>query len=327
MEIEFPHSVEYDMDGRASVGAVAQSLIAHERLAKEAVLLLEAYFPGLTVEAATVSVRHVQQHSPLKAAFAVAVVAAFQPKLEKDIPAIIKDISGIAVPEHYNSLVTVLVMMIAIYGISKAIEILFPDRKKTNLDEDYKSLTIIAGDIINTSPETIDAAVRGRFSGKKPSQLASFVKGFFAPAEGHPEAKIVGANGTAQINSKALQEIPLLAIPDAPEPQETTDNAFENDRRIVIHAMDMDRSKSGWAGHIPDLFEDRVPMKLDKTIDPQSLFAKRQIIGDVLIGYDVNDAGERTPREIHLLRIKDEKKPTAGRLIRVRKKPGREKAG
>jgi hypothetical protein len=240
--------------------------------------------------------------------------------LKKISPAIIKELSGYTVPEHYNSLITVLVMMIAIYGISKVLEILFPERKKTELDENYRSLTVIAGDIISASPETIDAAIRGRFSGKKPNQLASFVKGFFAPAEGHPDTKIVSTNGRAQISSKALQEIPLLSIPDVPETQETTDNVFENDKRIVIHAMDMDRSKSGWAGHMPDLFDDRVPMKLDKTIDPQSLFAKRQIRGDVLIGYDVDEAGKRTPREIHLLRIKDEKRPPGRRLIRVSKK-------
>jgi hypothetical protein len=307
MEGVLPHTIEYDMHGRASVAAIAQSLLSHERLAREAVFLLEAYVPGLTIEHATVSVRLVAQESPLRTAMAVAFVAAFQPKLEKDVPKIVTDLTGYELPAQYHSLITLLVMMIALYGIAKVMDKLFPEKKKDDIEANYKNLTVVAGDMINVSPDTIDAALRARYSGKKPGQLASFVKGFFAPAEGHPEAKIVGPGG-AEIKAEALREIPPLAIPESKDNSEQTDNAFQNDVRIVIHAMDMDRSKSGWAGHIPELFEDRVPMKLDKTIDPQSLFAKRHVMGDVLVSYDVSDTGTRTPTEIHLLRIKNSRR-------------------
>jgi hypothetical protein len=80
-------------------------------------------------------------------------------------------------------------------------------------------------------------------------------------------------------------EIPQLAIPQTVEDAEKTDTQFENNKRIVIHAMDRDRGKIGWAAHIPALFEDRIPMKLDKTIKPETLFTKRQIVGDVLLVY------------------------------------------
>ena len=96
-------------------------------------------------------------------------------------------------------------------------------------------------------------------------------------------------------------EIPQLAIPQTVEDAEKTDTQFENNKRIVIHAMDRDRGKIGWAAHIPSLFEDRVPMKLDKTIRPKSLFTKRQITGDVLIVYKLDEEENRIPSEIHLL--------------------------
>jgi hypothetical protein len=73
--------------------------------------------------------------------------------------------------------------------------------------------------------------------------------------------------------------------------------------------MDRDRGKVGWAGHIPALFEERVPMKLDKSIDPEALFTKTEIIGDVLIQYDVADDGKKTPSEFHLLRLGAVPKP------------------
>jgi hypothetical protein len=50
-------------------------------------------------------------------------------------------------------------------------------------------------------------------------------------------------------------------------------------------------------------------MKLDKSIDPETLFAKTEITGDVLIVYDVDDEGVRTPSEFHLLRIGHAPKP------------------
>ncbi len=285
------------------VTALAQSLISNEKLAKEAVLLLEAYIPGLVIEATAVSVRRVSQDSPLKQAFVVAIVAAFQPKLERDVPAIITDLTGYQIPPHYNTLITVLVMMIAVYGISKVIDLLFPGRKKGALDENYSALTVVAGDLIQVPASTIDAAVRARYSGKKPSQISSFVKGFFAPAAGQPGAKIVGGHGI-EITPAAIAQIPQLALPEIVEEEEKTESQFENNQRIIVHAMDRDRGRSGWAGHIPALFEDRVPMKLDKSIEPETLFTKTEVTGDVLIVYKENDAGVRSPSEIHLLRIK-----------------------
>jgi len=304
LEASLPHFVEYDVEGRPSITALAESLVANERLAKEAILLLEAYIPGLTVETTSVSVRRITQDSPLKQAFVVAIVAAFQPRLERDVPSIIADLTGHTLPEQYHSLVTILVLMIAVYGISKTVEVLFQGRKKGALDENYRSLTVVAGDLFHVTPDTIDAAVRARYSGKKPAQIGSFVRGFFAPTAGRPGSRIIGSPGI-EIGSEALAQIPQLALPDTIEPAEKTDTQFEYDKRIVIHAMDRDRGKFGWAGHIPDLFQERVPMKLDKSIDPQSLFTKTEVVGDVLIVYDLNDAGERTPSEIHLLRLKD----------------------
>ncbi len=273
MEASLNHFVQYDLDGDSSISAIAESLVANEKLVKEAVLLLEALIPGLLIERATVSVRRVVQESPLKEAFVVALVAAFQPKLERDVPKIITDLTGIVVPDHYHTVLSLLVMIIAIYGISKTIDMLFPSRGKKALDGDYHNLTLVAGDLIQTAPAQIDTAVRARYGGKKVSQVSSLVRGFFAPTAGKENARILAPNGSF-ISSPALMEIPQFAIPQTVEDAEKTDTQFENNKRIVIHAMDRDRGKIGWAAHIPSLFEDRVPMKLDKTINPESAVHK-----------------------------------------------------
>lgn len=116
MDTLLPHQVRYDVDGHIPVAVVAESLIANGKLATEAAYLLEALIPGFVVERPEVSVRQVSHESPLREVFAVAIVAAFQNSLERDVPAIVTDLTGVVVPDHYHTLLTVIVMMIAVYG-------------------------------------------------------------------------------------------------------------------------------------------------------------------------------------------------------------------
>src|SRR5690242_12209015 len=121
MDTLLPHQVQYDVPGHVPVSVIAESLVANGSLAIEAAYLLEALIPGMVVERAEVSVRRVSHESPLQQAFVVAIVAAFQPDMVRDVPLIFKDLTGVDVPDRYHTILTVVVMMIAIYGISKAI--------------------------------------------------------------------------------------------------------------------------------------------------------------------------------------------------------------
>jgi hypothetical protein len=270
--------------------------------------LLEALIPGLVIERAEASVRLISHESPLKQAFIVAVVAAYQKDMARDVPIIFKDLTGMEVPEQYQTILTVVVMMIAAYGISKAIERLFPTRKTDKIDENFRNLTIVAGDLIQVPPSEVEATIRGRLADKNQAKLGKAIRNFFAPTIGKEGSTIFG--GGSEISSPALAQIPNFSTAEAESEGDATESAFENNQRIIIHAMDRDRGKLGWAGHIPALFEERVPMKLDKTIDPEALFTKTEVMGDVLIQYDIGDDGKKTPAEFHLLRIgKDAPKP------------------
>src|SRR5437879_3250997 len=138
--------------------------------------------------------------------------------MERDVPAIVTDLTGLVVPDRYHTLLTVIVLMIAIYGISKTIERLFPTRKTDKLDENFRSLTVVAGDLIQTPPAQIEATIKGRLADKKQGQLSSAIRSFFAPAAGKEGDAIVG--GGTLITADALKQIPNLA---APEPESPTD--------------------------------------------------------------------------------------------------------
>jgi hypothetical protein len=301
MDALLPHQVSYDVAGHIQVSIIAESLIANGSLAMEAAFLLEALIPGFVVERAEVSVRRVSHESPLQQSFIVAIVAAFQPDMVRDVPLIFKDLTSIELPHRYDTILTVVVLMIAVHGISKAIERLFPARKTDKIDDNFKTLTIVAGDLIQATPGEIEAAVRGRLADKKQTKLTKAIRNFFAPTIGKEGASIVG--GGSEISSRALAQIPNFSTAEAESESDASESVFENDQRIIIHAMDRDRGKVGWAGHIPALFEERVPMKLDKTIDPEALFTKTEITGDVLIEYDIAEDGKKTPTQFHLLRL------------------------
>jgi hypothetical protein len=71
--------------------------------------------------------------------------------------------------------------------------------------------------------------------------------------------------------------------------------------RIILHAMDSDSKRRGWAGHIPALIDDRIPMHLEKSISPHTIFGKREISGDILLTHEEDEKGDMQPKEFLLI--------------------------
>jgi hypothetical protein len=140
MDTLLPHQVRYDVAGHIPISIIAESLLANGSLAIEAAYLLEALIPGFVIERAEVSVRRISHESPLEQAFIVAIVAAFQPDMVRDVPLIFKDLTGVELPHQYDTLLTIVVLMIAVHGISKAIERFFQPEKRTRSTTISKTL-------------------------------------------------------------------------------------------------------------------------------------------------------------------------------------------
>ena len=82
--------------------------------------------------------------------------------LEEGMKEIIEKLLNIEIAEEYDSLVTVLTMVVAIYGVSSICKKIFPDKKQTNLNNEFDRLVYVAGDYINTSPDNIEKAIEKR---------------------------------------------------------------------------------------------------------------------------------------------------------------------
>lgn len=304
------HFIEYGVQDAVPVSQVVESLLANERLVRHACLVLEELYPGLRVRAQLVSVSSISQESPLREWFASLLVVSYQDDLTETVPPLVADFLGTElldgiVPDKYQELVTVLVMLGAIWGVSKAYTHLFPDRKSNNLDRENTRLINVAGDLVMVDPEHITRALEKAGEDKQAKGLRQAAQRFFAPARQERNVPISSQGGGATISAEAVQEAQSVygyddvedETPEVPEPE------FHSEVEIVIHAMDRDKGKTGWAGHIHNLFDKRSRMKLDKSIQPESLFGKAKILGDVLVEYAFNDEGEPEPVQFILLRV------------------------
>lgn len=305
MDATLLHGMQYDVIKPVAVEDVIKSLEANAKLINRSTVLLAELFPGIKFESATVSVRSLSQESPLKEIFALALVVAYQKELEAEVPALFEKLTGIHVSSSYDTLLTVLVMLIAIYGIDKAYETLFPGRDKKEITDTQGSLLAKASAVTGIAAERIRDAVGVLFTGRTHRATVIASQKLFAPTRGQlpsairtPQGEVlVRANAVALAQSAA--GIPYEGSDDDEKPRQDSD--FKRNVTIVLHAMDRDRKKTGWAGHVPGLFDERIPMDLEKSLDPDTLFGKSEINGDILLITEEDEEGAMRPKNFLLV--------------------------
>ncbi|WP_180901733.1 hypothetical protein [Martelella soudanensis] len=305
MEARLNHGIEYDVTDAVAIDDLVKSLEAHARLTKSAAKLMADLIPGLSVDTRKVSVVYLSQQSPLKELFAVSLVLTYQDELEGEVPSLLEALTGAEIPEQYDTLVTVLIMLIAIYGISKVFDALFPERSKENIKSAQDDLARRAAGVLGLSLNRVIAAVEVLFTGKSHRVLVSASQKIFAPTRGQTEASIKNRSGEILISPSAVRDAQTAAgLPYEEPAQDTpeTENQFFHDVRIILHAMDKDRKRKGWAGHCPDLFDDRIPMHLEKQLNPETIFGRDEIKGDILLMSEEDEEGRMKPREFWLVR-------------------------
>ena len=305
MEVTLWHGIEYEVTEPVAVDDLSKSLEANAKLLRHAGDLLTEVFPALSMEAKRISVVRLSQESPLSELFAYAVVLAYQKELEAEVPQLIEHLTGVHVADSYDTIVTVIVALIAVHGIGKAFDALFPGKEKKALDQSKESLLKRAAALTGATAERIQGALMVLFTGRQHRGLVLASQRAFAPTRGHSRASIRERSGETLIGSDAVSLAQSAAgIPYEGNPEEEvpkTASEFHQGVRIILHAMDKDRKRSGWAGHIPSISDDRIPMVLEKKLRPDSLFGKGEITGDILLTREEDENGDMQPKELLLI--------------------------
>jgi len=306
MEIFFPHEIIFTNKNKVSVTDVANSLLANEQLLLGVGKVLEFCFDGLTVEKINVEFVSASTTSPLKEALAAGILVAFQSQLTTEIPRMIKVATGVEVSGEYKTVVTVIFLAIAIYGIEKAWEIFKNSKNErdgqqvpSQIRNNYGTIVNIGGDLIGVSPAHLSAAVSHAFAPKLVPHLAKMALQFIAPAKRERGAAIIGAG--LSIEAETIAEAPSqldIAMNDDDEKQTPLTNV-----EVVIHATDLDHSSSGWAGHITGVYQKRLRMKLFSSVQPSQLFGKDKIIADIILVSKRTVEGDYIPYLFHVINV------------------------
>lgn len=304
MDITLWHGIEYDTDEPVAVEDVIKSLEANAKLLRHSADLLADLFPGLEFQPKKISLVRLSQESPLSELFSYALVMAYQKELESEVPAIIEQLTGVHIDERYDTVVTVAVMLLAVHGISRAFDKLFAGRDKKALTETEESLIARLSKLTGVAVARIRGALALLFTGRVHQGMVLASQKVFAPTRGQRRPSIRARGGDELVPPEAVQLAQAAAgLPYATNPDDTpkVSTEFQRGVRIILHAMDKDRKHQGWAGHVPSLFDDRIPMHLEKTQSPEAIFGKGEINGDILLTREEDENGDMKPKEFLLI--------------------------
>lgn len=298
MEISLTHSLTYTTTENVPIPVIARSLIANEVLIQNSLRVLDDCFDDFEIHKITVSIREVSNGSPLKGIFAVGLFLAAQEKLEQEVPELIQKLTGIEVSEDVDTLVTVLVILVAIYLIDAGIERLSLNKKVKKLKAEYKDNIKELSKLTKVPEDKLDEVIKDRF-GKKQKTLFKKALDFFEPAKSQPKAEIVGKE-SVHVTREAISEIPSVIDFEQADFQDVYE-IYNSE--IEIHRADIDYQNQGWVAIIREISDKRRKLILGPNIGPATLYGKTKIIGDVTVVEERQSDGDYLVKEYHLSKV------------------------
>ncbi|WP_371346499.1 hypothetical protein [Ancylobacter sp. IITR112] len=299
MQVAIPHSITYDFDASASVSEVTRALVAQEKLLRESLVVLTEMFPNLDIESVRVSVRNVSQESPLHQTLQAIIVGAYSPEIAEEMPDIINALTGYDVPDSFDGLISVLVLLLALYGV----EWLFKRMRKAIspvLSRQRKRLTEQAAYRAGVTEASIERAVERALS-KRERATSSAAIDLLRPGQRHG-ARSISSGDYAKLEREVLDEVPTEAEMAAIEPE--TKSADIDNIDVEFRRHDLDKP-TGWAAVIDIVSKDRVALHLAPHINPASIFDQKSVKADVTVTYVSNITGEYKPSLYYIRQIRE----------------------
>ncbi|ETI64800.1 hypothetical protein C100_05455 [Sphingobium sp. C100] len=292
-------SVRYLTEEPVHIRDIISSLQAVEATLNETARLLPALVDGLSVQKLEVKVREIAQASPLREAFAVALFVAFQKQLESEVPDLITDATGMIIPDRFDTVVTVVALIVVFYGADALKSLVFGTGSSGAAKAQLDSLIAELAPQVGKSEDSIRKILADRYSEKTLwRRVMNLASRFFAPSKQQDSAPLE-VNGR-MIPQDIVRDIPAeFLFDDASE--ERPSRSF-NGVHIELHAQDRDNAGRGWAAVIDSVSGQRLRMKLMDEVSATDLWNRDHVNGDISVIYE-NVAGQMVPKEVHLHRV------------------------
>lgn len=301
MEIPFPHVIEYAGKGPLTLSDIAESLLAQEALLSYLPKILDRTLPGIEVQQIKIILKELESGS-LREEFLVSLFLAFQDDLKSEVIGGIEAVTGYDILQKYETVVTLLVILIALYGARLVYDKL---RGKSaappaSIQGDYNRVLNITAKNLHITPGALEQAVVASAASQATSTLTRATARFMRPAK-KMEAGPIKAFDDEVISEGSVKEFPV----EAELLQEETPMTPLPGVRLQILALDRMKRTSGWAARFPDKEypQTRLTMDLYPTVDLQELRTAEYIRGDVIVEQKIGDDGKLRPSRIHLVRV------------------------
>lgn len=300
-EIRLPLSIIYDTEDITPVEDVIVALQAADAVAKDVVSLLPSLINGLKIEKSSLNVRSLTQESPLREYFLLALIVAFQDDLKGEVPPLLEDLFKISVSDKYDTLVTVVFMIVVFYGAGMAIDAIKKafsrSLPKSKFDELVQLLALETG----RSASDIRAIIEARF--EKPAaamRLVTQSKRFFLPSQKSRNASVRFDRDT--VPPETIREIPYVGEGD--EKQDFSRYKPHHAVDLVLHAQDRDKAATGWAAVAPKITSERLKVRVIEPVQPSDLWQKENVTADIVIVEKLTANGY-VPTEMQITRLID----------------------
>jgi hypothetical protein len=301
-DVRVPHLVIYEVAEASPITSVIESLRATEQLFFETAPLLEDLVPGVTVGGIRVHVESLTQGSPLKELFFATMFVAFQKDLERDVPQIVERLTGIHIPDHYDSVVTLLFCLVLFYGADFIYKQIAKVAEGSKIRAQLDGLVREVAAQCRVEEDIIREKLEARFQKKRLANLIQTTVDFFSPSKRQGNAPVL--IGSRRFDTDTVSEFPGEA--QIREFEEEESNNYYERVGIELHAQDVDRSRVGWAGVIPSLSDRRLRMQVYPPIKPEEIYTREKITGDVIVLSRRAPDGSMEPYMFHLIRVWDD---------------------
>jgi hypothetical protein len=298
-EIRLPLTITYETRGATPIGDVIQALRATEEFARDTAALLPSFINGLHVESSELNVRTLSQESPLREYFLLALILTYQDDLEQEVPAVLENLFKITVSEKYDTLATVLFLTVMYYGAGLAIDaarkMVAPSLPRGKFEELADVLCKQTG----KSRDEVLAIIKAFY--EKPlaaRRLVTHAKRILLPSQRDGNAPVV--IGSERLESDMVREFPMIS---------SLDKKSDFDRyaphygvALELHAMDKDKTSTGWAAVAQGISDKRLKAKVIEPVLASDLWGKNSVIADIIVVSKLTSNGY-VPAEIQVTRI------------------------
>lgn len=299
MRHETDFSVRYLTDDPVAIRDIIESLQGVETILWEMANVLPQFIDGLQVQKIEVRVRQLEQESPLRELFLVALFLAFQKDLEREVTGNLESVMGYDIPSNLDTIVTVVALILIFYGVG-AIKDLVVGKvaagpSERMLDGLVNELAADTGKTPDYIRERLDARYGDKALWKR---LANATSRFFGPSKRQHSAPI--EVNQRQIDHDTVKDVPAQYLIDQEADGRPT-RPFTN-VPLELHAQDKDNASKGWAAISRGITDQRLRLKLMPEVSPAEVWGHNIVQGDIHIVYEKIGL-EKVPKLIQLDRV------------------------